>query len=322
MTLWWKDERGSGLGPQTGKRKKRFTRTLPWLAIGASLLTLQFVVEYDGKGQTIERVHALQKHGEDPLNKIFLSTVVFITSTSSSDQSWPVPNDWNSLSNTVEVLSHGGNGFDGSPGPNNNPCSGGSGGGGGQYAKKSNVTLTPGGTATYRLRSANSGSSDSQACWFNGTSLAGSSVGIRGQAGGTTNAIGDVKFAGGVPGAGDVGTGSRRGGGGGGAAGPNGAGVAGADGAAGGAGGAANNGVSHTWNSTAGSAASPGAGGLGFAGTGDGDSGGLYGGGGGGGGGLSAGGGGGNGSGGSGRQGLIIVTYTPQEGGHQMFLVF
>src|SRR3989338_5551094 len=61
--------------------------------------------------------------------------------TMTGSTSWTVPPDWNSSNNTVEVSGGGGGGATGSE-------SGGAGGTGGSYAKKSNVSLTPGGTAT------------------------------------------------------------------------------------------------------------------------------------------------------------------------------
>lgn len=145
------------------------------------------------------------------------ATLDFITTTSASNQTYNVPADFNSLNNTIHVVSHGANG-----------ASSGTSGGGGGYAAKANVSLTPSGTATYRLRAANSGSGTTNASWFNGTSLAGSSVGIQGASGATgaptTSGVGDTLNAGG-----NGGTGSSigGGGGGGGAAGPTGVGAVG-----------------------------------------------------------------------------------------------
>lgn len=117
----------------------------------------------------------------------------FITSTSTSTQTDNVDAAWNSANNTIQIVSHAGS-----------PSSSGAGGGG--YAKVVNGTLTPGGTATFRLAPAGNGNDDAHADWYGGASLALSLVGIRGgsNAGGSagagasvTNAIGSTVFRGG-----------------------------------------------------------------------------------------------------------------------------
>lgn len=208
----------------------------------------------------------------------FQKTVEFLTSTSASDQTYNVAEDFNVADNYVGVVSAGSHG---SSGQGANTGSGGGGGGGG-FAAKSNISLTPGGAAPYRLRAANTGSGTGSACWFNGTSLAASSVGVQcaantasvpnGKAGAvTTSAVGDVTNAGGDGGNGTTGSGDRGGGGGGGAAGPDGVGANGqnASGATPGNGGSANggtpsgNGVNGTkWNDGS-SSKGPGTGGKG-----------------------------------------------------------
>lgn len=82
-----------------------------------------------------------------PLRK----TVYDIITTSTSNQNWPVPNDFNIADNTIEVGSPGGDG--GLDGVADGGCSGGAGGigGGGGYAKKNNVALTPGGVMVFHL---------------------------------------------------------------------------------------------------------------------------------------------------------------------------
>lgn len=159
-------------------------------------------------------------------------TVTFITTTSASNQTYSVPAGWNISNNWAAVVSHGGNG--------GNDFGGGTfwggGGGGGGFAYAVNLSLTPGGSATFRLRAGGSGTGTSNACWFDGTSLALSSVGVQGAANGgdasetddggggsgasTTSAIGSIKYAGGNGG---------KAAGGGGAGGPSGAGGSASD---------------------------------------------------------------------------------------------
>lgn len=237
-------------------------------------------------------------------------TVTFIITTSGSDQDYTVPTDWTSSNNSVEIVSAGGTGGnDGASGD----CPGGSGGsgGGGGYARKNDITLTGGAIAKFRLRAGGVGTGVATACWFNGTSLAASSVGIQsggnGGVGGngsnfdpcchcnnggggiagvgapTASGVGDELSAGGAGVDGIEGGGTS---GGGGAAGPSGAGGAGsgASGGTGDAGTTASNSNGTQWDATHGS----GGGGNG------GVAGGRY------------GGGGGNAT--AGHQGLIVVT--------------
>ena len=168
-----------------------------------------------------------------------------ITTTSGSNQTWTVPSDWNSASNKVEVIASGGGGSNGANG---------NGGCGGSYATKSNISLTGGGSATYFLNVGGAGAAAGAGAagtaggdaWFNGTTLAGSSVGAKGGAGGnnsgatgttsgctvaSTGNIGTTTYYGG--GSGNQASG-LAGGGGGGAASPNGTGIKGGNGGGGG----------------------------------------------------------------------------------------
>lgn len=174
--------------------------------------------------------------------------------TSTTTTSFSVPSDWNSSSNTIEVIGAGGMGGDGD---------GASGGGGGAYSKISNQTLS--GTVTYQVGwgGQDDASSDSNGgdTWFcnstsNCASLAGSAVVVGAQGGfagetgsgvggAASSGVGTTKNSGGHGGAGQYF--SRGGGGGGGAGGPNGNGANGGDGypgtvGGGGGGGGANNG--------------------------------------------------------------------------------
>jgi hypothetical protein len=230
--------------------------------------------------------------------------VVFLT----SGTSWTVPSDWNNSNNTIECIGGGGAGqFTGL---------GAGGGGGGGYAKKSNLTLTPGASIGFQVGAGGSLSGAAgTATWFSSPSAVYADFGK----GGTTSAGG----SGGVANVGDVvangGNGAKTGGGG--AAGPNGKGVIGGsttggngDNGSGGNGGTGGGGAGAVGNpgdpgteytSTLGATAGSGGGGGGGgpAGGSRGGVGGLYGGGGGGGGAAGAG--------GHGAAGLIVITYTP-----------
>lgn len=170
---------------------------------------------------------------------------IFLTSGSS----WTVPNDWNSQSNTIEVIGAGGGGGKGT-GDSTWVAAGG--GGGGAYASISNANLTPNGEVAINVGSGGGGATtiggngqtggDTYLCnsMSNCGSLGGSSVivgaeGGRGGLGGNSGAfggdggsandsIGSTKRSGGGGGNGGGGSGCcwNGGGGGGGAAGPHG----------------------------------------------------------------------------------------------------
>ena len=97
-----------------------------------------------------------------------MATVIFLK----SGTSWTVPNDWNSLNNTIECIGGGGAG-----------SGSGGGGGGGAYSKKNNLTLSPGASITYAVGSGGASTGAGGDTWFNGASLAASSVGANGGAG-------------------------------------------------------------------------------------------------------------------------------------------
>lgn len=134
-----------------------------------------------------------------------------------------VPVDWNNDDNTIECIGGGA-----------------SGGAGGDYAKISNLTLTPGNNVIYAVGAGGSGGSAGGDTWFNGMNAASASVVAKG-GGRATTSVGDVVRAGGPGGTTDIG-----GGGGGGAGGPSGVGARGGNGASvtggGGGGGGANGG--------------------------------------------------------------------------------
>lgn len=169
-----------------------------------------------------------------------VTSVIFLTSTSGSNQTWGVLADWNVANNRVDCVSHGGNGGAGdtfNPETNEEDNPQGGGGGGGGFARRANLNLTPSGSATFHLEAGGVGTNTTEATWLGGSSLALSSVGIRGASNGsnaaggaggggngasTTNAVGDTTRAGGNGASGDSDGGN--GGAGGGAAGPTGVG--------------------------------------------------------------------------------------------------
>ena len=157
-------------------------------------------------------------------------TIVFLT----TGTTWTVPADWNNSKNTIECIGGGGGGVDGSVAASG---AGGS-GGGGAYSSLANLALTPGTDVLYQVGTGGSRAAVGAAAgsggdtYFNGTSVAASSVGATGGggangsvggAGGTaSNGVGQVRSDGGKGANG--GAGFRGGAGGGGAAGPMGAG--------------------------------------------------------------------------------------------------
>jgi hypothetical protein len=124
-----------------------------------------------------------------------------ITIFLSSGSSWTVPADWNSSDNTIEAIGAGGDGtYDAYWG---NAYSG----GGGAYAKVTNLSLTPGGSVSYRIGahggSTGSGTSPTANTWFkDGSTLVAAGGATDGNGGTTGNSVGSTKYAGGNPGAG------------------------------------------------------------------------------------------------------------------------
>lgn len=255
--------------------------------------------------------------------------IVFLTTADINP--WTAPSDWNPNNNKAETIGGaGGSGW----ASNSYPA----GGGGGAYSAVANLALVPGSSVNFNVGAGGPGGTtfgfapSGGDTWFNGSTLAGSSVGAKGGQGGNSSGgagsggagglassgVGSTKFNGGN-GAGLTGIG----GGGGGAAGPNGAGNSGdnsgnggsGDNGFGGAGGAVQSGsvagnpgiAGSEWTSTAGAVAGAGGGGGGRSNifTAVGTTGGAYG----------AGGGGGRttgtASGAPGDAGIIVITYYP-----------
>ncbi|MDD5071471.1 MAG: DUF2341 domain-containing protein [Patescibacteria group bacterium] len=303
----------------------------PWLACGKRILIFLLIIAWIFSGwpplwQNSRVPPVIKKAQAAPI-------VTYLTNTALT--SWDVPADWNPGSNTIEVIGGGGGGANGSA---SSPGVGGGGGASGAYAKVSNLDIS--GSITIQIGTAGGVASAGSDTYFNGANCAGSDVcgkgggAASGQTKGSAQAgsVGDTVNAGADGGdGGSTGpTNGGGGGGGGGAGGPSGAGVAGAtsssqDGGAGGDGGAGSGGAGGTANGGAGGngtewSSSPdyGSGGGGGGGQGGGNkgngsaggAGGTYGAGGAGGGGMGKGGA-NAGAGTAGKQGIIVITYTP-----------
>lgn len=195
------------------------------------------------------------------------ATTSFLTTTNSSNQTYNIPSDWNSASNFVIAIAAGGGG-----GMESGARLGAVGGGGGEYRKSVNLSLTPGGTAAYRLDVGGAGATSSGTsggngtdCWFNSAAFpstgqaVGAKAGVGGGFDGTTGGTGGTGgYSTGTGAAnssgGQGGNGSGSGGAGAGAGGPLGTGGAGGSstgsGAGRGAGGGGNGGGSVGGSST------------------------------------------------------------------------
>lgn len=257
-------------------------------------------------------------------------TVLFLTS--SGLNSWTVPSDWNPVSNRIECIGAGGSGA----AIGNNAV----GGGGGAYATITNISLTAGSAINYFIgaggpsKSTNTDGTAGEDTFFNSSSFptSGTAVGAKGGAGGLRTGAATLggqssacyasggssnnAFSGGTA----TFTGGNQQNSGGGAAGPNGNGIASSSnaggaadagiGGAGGTSGSPTGGAGTEWtankdpNNPDGTTAGSGGGGWGTASAGGtAGTGGFYG-----------GGGGGNhnsGTSGAGKNGIIVITYTP-----------
>lgn len=106
-----------------------------------------------------------------------------LTGTSASNQTDTKPSDWNDASNFIDCIASGGSGAAGTASDTNV-----SGGSAGAWSRQTNVAL--GASPTYRLSAGGAsvtGDTVGNAgadCWYNGSSLAASSVGAKGGLGG------------------------------------------------------------------------------------------------------------------------------------------
>jgi uncharacterized repeat protein (TIGR01451 family) len=238
---------GDGWTCEVGIGSPNCTRSDP-LAAGASYapITLTVNVAFNAPA-SVTNVVTVSGGGEVNTSNDTASCPTTITTSSggvriylTSGNSWPVPANWNSSHNTVEVIGGGG-----SAGGSQAGVGYGTGGGGGGYSKVNNIYLTPGATVQYNVGAG--GAAPAQGSpgnpggdtWFHGATFLASSVGARGGQGG---AFGLSGLGGGPGGSAALGIGSTRYsggiggtfsstvgyGGGGGAAGPNGNGGAGA----------------------------------------------------------------------------------------------
>ena len=166
-----------------------------------------------------------------------LVNVVFLL----SGTTFVVPATWNSADNSIHTIGGGGGG-----GTTTTTVLAAGGGGGGAYSNIVNKVLTPGAVLTHHVGVGGSAGVNGTDTWFNGATLAASSVGAKGGTAGATvssgsggaaaSGVGTTKRSGGDAGSGGNGGSRNGGGGGGGAAGPNGDGAEGSRGTNGGGG--------------------------------------------------------------------------------------
>jgi hypothetical protein len=200
------------------------------------------------------------KRAFDLQTKSIAHAQTFLTeSPGIGNQTWNVPADWNSSNNSIECIGSGGRGADGNAG-----TASGAGGGGGTYAKITNLTLTPSGTATYAIGASATTTTETSVVgaaretYFNGSASTSASLwcgwgkmgngATPGARGATSTSPGVTTFTGGTGGDGESGS-TRGGAGGGGSGGPTGYGRPGggvAISSTGGAGGGGSNGGSST----------------------------------------------------------------------------
>ena len=118
----------------------RFARIIHRVAIFATILAVvfspladlinhyarEYLPEYvaDQVAQIIPEVQTASAHSDDVF--VFITVASGSLSGSQSSGTWTVPLDWNSASNSIEVIGGGGTGGDGT---NNNGAGGGGGGG-------------------------------------------------------------------------------------------------------------------------------------------------------------------------------------------------
>lgn len=237
----------------------------PWIAIGAgALVALQTTtaIAYDKNTRAILSVdhRVAQVYSTDSKFDVvpfFAYTVL----TATGSNTWTVPDTWNSDDNLVECIGAGSSGTAGGNRSGTTGGAGGASGAGGAHARKANVSLTPGGTASYFVATGNSASDT----WFKSTGdvladgASGKTPGL------AANSVGDVKYSGGAGADGGTSGANTSGGGGaggGGAAGYDGAGNAGTAGLNGNSG----NGVAGRAGSNGGAGAGPNGGAAGTSG--------------------------------------------------------
>jgi hypothetical protein len=147
--------------------------------------------------------------------------VIFITATGAG--TWTVPADWNSSSNSIEVIGGGGGGRTAA-------SAGAGGGGGGQYRKLTNIVKSPSTVINLAVGAGAAAGANGGDTFWDGTTFAGAALSAQGGLGATsaTGALGGSTGTGGTGangGQGGLGGATAfTGGGGGGAAGPGGVG--------------------------------------------------------------------------------------------------
>jgi hypothetical protein len=290
-----------GLKPAKRWRGGRFKLRKLLVTVAAAsgpllgMVSTTYEIAYDKSTKTMLGARVAEHVTRDGIqshNSLYAyTTFIYLTTTGSN--SWPVPADWNNADNKIECIGGGGNG--GAAGQSGTALSwSGGGGGGGAYATDTNVTLTPGGTASYSMNvAANTNFASLVIADAGNNSGSNQNAGAGGAAASCTPTTGAASGQAGSAGSAASGTaGNKAGGGGGDARGPTGLGTGWTTPSVAGAG--------QGGNATA-------------AGANFGNPGGFYGGGGGGGGRSSS----ISRSGGAGRQGIIRISYTPAAGGVQ-----
>jgi Salmonella virulence plasmid 65kDa B protein/Insecticide toxin TcdB middle/N-terminal region/FG-GAP-like repeat/Domain of unknown function DUF11 len=206
---------GSGWICQVGVGSPNCTRS-DVLAAGASYpaITLTMNVALNAPSP-VTNVVTVSGGGEVNTSNDSYSDPTTITTSSgvvrlylTSGNSWPVPNDWNSSHNTVEVIGGGG-----SAGGSQAGVGYGTGGGGGGYSKANNIYLTPGANVQYNIGAGGAAPAQGSAgnaggdTWFNGATFFASSVGAKGGQGG---AFGLSGLSGGPGGSAALGRGTTK----------------------------------------------------------------------------------------------------------------
>jgi hypothetical protein len=176
----------------------------------------------------------------------FLGVVTFLVTPTGINQTFNIPGNWNSSNNKIETIAGGASGG-AAFGTAGFVSASASGAGAGAYSSVTNLVFVPGSTAIYQIgiggaavvqTTVNAGTNGNNGgdSWFNGTTLAGSSVGAKaGLAGQGSGSGGALAGGAGGPASGGTGSTKRNGGAGGATAATGGGGISSAGG--GGAGG-------------------------------------------------------------------------------------
>lgn len=157
--------------------------------------------------------------GLDPQIGYEFATLVFLTTPTGSNQTYTSAADWNNSNNSIETLGAGASGGAAWNASSNRTATG---GGGGAWNKISNFTFAVPGTTTATWQAGAPGAAVSRTTtgatngnlggdtWFNGTTLAVSSVGSKGGSPGAASSASTAALNGGVGGVGASGVGTSN----------------------------------------------------------------------------------------------------------------